>query len=545
MTKVNKAKYIAKATVAGGTALSLGALSFTGMLLASASIPLAVAAFCFSSLIEGEVYKQNIDDALELLFEENAVRKKIIFNILKEKINQHLELVEKDKTEEKQDPNKTNAATHLKDYFDAREDLIKDNESTERFETFETEILKYFEQKLAQEGQEIEELLDIKTPAKQQETLNKYLQHFFQDDIKDINEAIQSIEKYHKLIIAAAIISGLTFAVASITAMEIFVTSLIGSSFSLLSMPLYGPILMMLFAFIGESLLMYNTLMGVFIDKKIDTLSENKTSKKKAMSVIKKVITALIILIAIFATISASSTYFLSAINSLNAMCGVTGTSAFIVTVTSVAMLVYGTVMLVFHIANALKTRDLLSKLSPDVMREKINAFKDQREKEAKDDNALNDKKVNTWQLYNPLRAISDFLSLIFKFVMFLGYVISLGFSENNLPGFDPNIVGPINSVNESLESFSYLVKEDKTGVRYDNHKEDRKGYIPDVILKIVLTVSLINVLAALWDRAFDKTDKKSLKNSFKKIYNISKVESKKNEEHTEGYTNLTTPDVT
>ncbi|PCI36978.1 MAG: hypothetical protein COB50_04110 [Thiotrichales bacterium] len=109
-----------------------------------------------------------------------------------------------------------------------------------------------------------------------------------------------------------------------------------------------------------------------------------------------------------------------------------------------------------------------------------------------------------------------------------MGHLVSIGFSENNFPSVGPVITGSANALTEGMECTHYFIDEGKetNKVSYGSDHHTHKGYIPNLILKVLLTISLINVVAALWDCAFDKTDERDLKKSFKKIYNTCDAHS-------------------
>ncbi len=76
---------------AGGSTLSLGALSFCGMLVLSPSIPLACLAFFLAVAIEGAVYRQNIFNAMNRLGDQAAVLKNAI---AKRELDKLIEIIE-------------------------------------------------------------------------------------------------------------------------------------------------------------------------------------------------------------------------------------------------------------------------------------------------------------------------------------------------------------------------------------------------------------------------------------------------------------------
>ncbi|PCI36979.1 MAG: hypothetical protein COB50_04115 [Thiotrichales bacterium] len=361
---------------AAGAAISLGAFSFAGTFLVSASIPLAALAFFLSSVIEGEVYRQNIDSSLNR-FQKDSIQKNIIFNILAKRINQYLDA--KAETEKKTEAVELNDDNEEKveicEKMKAVE-LLKDqyfNASAESKTEAEKDIIDYL-----YKNENDTELTDIQ----------KAVALFLKDDRDKIQTAIETVKARDNWIMLAAIVSGLVFSIASITALNLCTTQIAG--LSLFALPWYASLLVtsfVFFAFIGESLIMYNTLMKASIDRKVHVIyktgnSEEKTDKTKLLSA-KNLVIMLIVALAIFSTVAAASTYFIALLKSIEFLIagkGITSTMApEIFYGAIVPVLIYSMAKLVFHISNALETSRMFSEMDSSIISKNFKKFKEQR----------------------------------------------------------------------------------------------------------------------------------------------------------------------
>ena len=83
--------YIAPRFLAAGTSLTIGLLSFGGILAMVSSLPLALAGFVLSTVYEGEIYLKNIKRALKKLFKLNHLERQVARDYLLDQMTRGLE----------------------------------------------------------------------------------------------------------------------------------------------------------------------------------------------------------------------------------------------------------------------------------------------------------------------------------------------------------------------------------------------------------------------------------------------------------------------
>ena len=82
--------YIAPRFLAAGASLTIGLLSFGGILALVSNIPLALGGFVLSTAYEGEIYLQNIKRALKKLFKRNHLERQVAKDYLLDQLKEGL-----------------------------------------------------------------------------------------------------------------------------------------------------------------------------------------------------------------------------------------------------------------------------------------------------------------------------------------------------------------------------------------------------------------------------------------------------------------------
>jgi len=126
-------------------------------------------------------------------------------------------------------------------------------------------------------------------------------------------------------------------------------------------------------------------------------------------------------------------------------------------------------------------------------------------------------KNENKLQALNPFRLLLKITILPLRFLLFLGHLISIGFTADRVPGMPKIASALLGAISEGFEDFHYFVPHTNHHCHHDNktmfkehlgagHGHSHEADIPTWLLKIIF--SPVYLLATLWDMSCSRWHK-------------------------------------
>lgn len=456
-------KWISVSLLTFGASLFLGLLSFSGMYVLWPMTGLAILSFVLSVLYEGEIYKKNLNKALDKLFNKDLVLEKIGEEIAKD-LNKGLQ----------------GNLEFLTDYRASKDHTMR----LQKMHIWLAKLLieKEYEWKL------------------------RPLQHATLEAIKKLpnyriwSERTHAISQSNRLAII--------FSSISVVAMSLGTAYLIVDALEVLPFISIGPatlpfilIPLSIISGIAYGLLTYNSLSDFFLNSNISDWWEDFKATflgKKPLNsknIAYGIFSALIIALNLALTICTAGTWWTVINQSRNL--GTWLQNGVIKLFEKIIPLVIGISTLGFNLKN---TIDTIKHFKPN---EKENNNECNHHHEPK-------KQETTWQRFNIFRLILKLTYMPVRILLFLGHLFSIGVTGDRMPGVSPIASAILGMVSEGFEDTDYFfdLSSLSSDHHHDEHTEDDHVHsdLPNLVLQICFMP--IFLLAALWhkidsDRSF------------------------------------------
>ncbi len=477
--KVNKKlkkiiKYILTGLLTLGVVISLGLLSFTGMLLLSPVLLCAILAFLLAGVFEGQVYKENILLGLEQL---ELLGKKGV-NIL---------LV---KTLDDLAANPAYSTCAFAQEYLAQKNLVASFKG-KKLTPEQKEEKKVAKEQLRtmQKFFVSQVLLPMENEPEQQsdDDLSQLIQAA-KLQLPAIQNKIRLLRASFLLTTPASIGSG--FVTASALKATLLVLG-IKFAFVLSATALSGLLWpLVVIAAIGYIFLIYHSIADMICNetlknkwqsfKKWFIKREDESRVRQVLRITGAVIlTTLVIGLAIFATLATAGTWWFAAKKGILLLPHLTRAAVYI---RDVIIPAAGFTQLIFNVKNSLATVKALvtqGKLPKPIQTLK-ESFNDCRKKE------------NWGQILNPFRIITKIVFTPIKLALFLGHLTATGLTSDNVPKVNSIITTTVNAAAEGFEDATYIFTGDTENDHHDH------GNLVEWGLKLAL--SPLFLLSATWN---------------------------------------------
>lgn len=501
MTKRKKLKKILRYTLTALLVLGLvfltGFLSFAGVLALNGSILLAVFSFLLAGGIEGEVYAQNVNKSFIKLFRGD----------------------------------------YLEDLLLARalNDLAKKHAATSSFLANYNALIAYIA-KLHAKKHHSKELAKARKKLK---VMQQYFKDFVYGKLKqqtkfsqelsqllpptEINNLLTSMRRKKWLSRASLIVSVLAGLSAGLVAIQVAQTSItalvtylgISIGASAMGASVFG---LAALAAVGYTFLIYNTVTDMIhndtVQKwfhKIKDFCKRRTNEPNSKYIPRLIFaglgTACVIALGVFATVLTAGTWWYAAKAGAALIPTFAKAAAWL---RNIFVPIMASTSLIFSVTNSLQTVKEITKISLrksfENLKEKIKSYFETE---------------NLAQKLNPFRALIIVISAPFKFVIFIGHLVSMAFTNESAPSNLPVEVSlGVNILNEAGQDLHYFMPE------HEHHGDAGHGHthtdLPGKFLTIVLLP--VYLLGATWDWLIskfnqDKSHVLTLKEALGKIF--------------------------
>lgn len=459
-TSHNLIKWTSVSLLTFGASLFLGLLSFSGMYVLWPITGLAILSCVLSVLYEGEIYKKNLNKALDKLLNKDLVLEKI-----GEEIAQALEA-------------QSNNIAFLKDYHTVKASKNQEEKAArlQKMHIWLGKLLKHKENN---------------TPLRplQRETLEKIKQLY---SYPSLLEREQSIRRSNR---STIIFSGISMLAMSLGTAYLMLDALEVLPFISLS-PATLPFILIplsIISGIAYGLLTYNSLSDFFLNPNIgswwqdlkDTFTGSKTLNLKNITY--GVFSTLIIALNLALTICTAGTWWTVVNQSRNL--GVWLQNVAMKVFEKIIPVVIGISTLGFNLKNTIDT---------------IKHFKPSEEEHKHEHQAPHHhgKPETRWQKFNIFRWILKLTYMPIRILLFLGHLFSIGVSGDRMPGVSPIASALLGMISEGFEDTDYFF--DLSSLTSNHHHEDEHSEddhvhsdLPNLLLQIIF--SPLFLLAAAW----------------------------------------------
>jgi hypothetical protein len=427
-----------------GATVALGALSFTGMLLITPSLPWACLAFFMAAAIEGAVYKQNIFASMKKLGNQTqAIQHALAIRELKKLQNNK----------------KYKNNIFLTNYFNQKKYLHELQENHGKYTRKNAAMAKKEIVSAEKRIQKMEEIFIhfIRYPQAAQDNSYQLPSDLIESlqELKNTDHLIQAdaLEKevlrkkiYMNIGLGVAIGAGACAGLVSLASIPsgLLTLGITLSTAALIAAPFAA------FAALGYMFLMYRTITDMIQNEtlnkwahKIHRFWHTPSQERTATFYLK--ITAVIVLsaLAIFATIATAGTWWHLA------KAGASTIPYIPVIAAKVFSIATWTLMLIpnflFDYVNSLKSLQVIKHAIVGSWR---NTSKDVK-------NAWNNSE-NVLQFLNPFRLIKQ----VFNAVTFVGHLISIGLTGDQVPWLNPYLTTAVGSAVEGLSDLHYIAED-------------------------------------------------------------------------------------
>lgn len=490
-----------------GVVLFIAALSFSGALAISSSLFFCFSAVVLSAGVEGLVYEKNIQHSLKKIFKkgyfEQAVLESELKQLLKNKNADDIAFLHDYK-------NQLACIKYFKNKH-KRHELKKAKKDLKKMQAYFKEYINNPKRKEVIYSSGLSQCI---TDTKRLEILNR----------------IYWVQLYTRLSWIINIAAGLASALVGIGVVKSSLTVLLSLlPFVVpglaLSMTVYG---LAILGALGYMFLIHNTLtdmikndtLRMWKNKIVDLLHARNESRVKHVLRVSGVLllTGLIVGFGIFTTLATAGTWWYAAKLGANAIPFIKVAATWMRNITVPIM---GITNLLFIINNSYDSVEDVSKISlRKVWNHTVKTVTCYYEQE------------NLLQFINPFRATLLLISLPFKFVMFVGHLVSMGMMGDKLGNIPEAVTAGVNAVSEGLTDTHYLLPESSG---HHHHHHHHHTDIPTFILNVLL--SPLYLVSAVWDSAFSlfnlKQPQVTFSQALKKL--SDGLEEKPSSDHEEG----------
>lgn len=507
-----KAKKIARKVLWGalttGATLALGFLSFSGMFVLTSSLFWCGGAFILAAAYEGQVNGEGIAGALRRMFDKNHLKLGIARRFLEEQLQlrkkkkraEELSLLEQLNKEQLLEHRNLQLELSKKNDIDENNEFLINYEKQKAYVDALEEIhdhSKQHKRKLANarkrlRNMELFFLSQLENPQQQPNSMESAVAKLLVNQ----RTALLTEMKHKAWIIRAswlfAIAGGISSGLATVSAMQV------GLGVLGLSSVVPGGIVVALsvFAAIGYSLLLYQAFSDMVQEYtgKWKGYFSKRENESRTTHVFRCIGIALAIGLAIFATVATAGTWWYAAKHGA-AILGMADKAADALRNVAVSLMTVPT--FIFATTNSVASIDNISKsdykqLASDIMADIKETWK----------------KESFLRFINPFRLAEKIISYTAKTLLFLGHLISMGLISDHLDGVPPAASVALNASGEALEDLNYMPN--------DKHKHNHHSKILTALfLPVTIVVGILKFFAAVWDRPFSGSFKKSFGKMF------------------------------
>lgn len=492
---INIAKKALIGVLTLGVIISIGLLSYCGMLAITPSIALAWVAFALAGLIDGEVYLQNITSGIDNL---KLLTKDGLSVLITQALDKQL----------RKEPD-AKAGTFAQEYFALRKYLVSFEHK--KLTREQAENKRHAEKRLQRMRKYFVTQILATTPKENDALFT---------DIRKQLDAMRRKLWYIRISVPICLAAGVGFGFATAAALD---AALIGmtAALSVFIWPLA------IVACVGYAFLIYRTISDMISNETVRKWAKTfrnwftrDKNEKPYIYGLRVVGTAALLIftigVGILATLATAGTWWVAVKNGAMLLPALIAAANYI---RNILVPIASFTNLIFTIRNSLESvKNILKKLRNF---HPIEAWQQKRKSLFKDENYL--------QIFNPFRAIAKIISLPFMFVVFVGHLISVGLMGDRAPGlnYEATIASAAaGAISDGLVDYHYVADhqhgDTKDKKKLPKHHDHHHGLIAEWLLRFVLSPILL--LAAVWDftaaRGFTSANPKerficSLKKSF------------------------------
>lgn len=463
-------RYTLSGALVSGLICLLGCVSFTGMLLLDGgTIYAAIATFFLSGGIEGEVFAQNINSSLFSIFTSD-----------------YWENVELDQTLDRFLDNEPSSA-FLKEYQALQEYIRKrkkerDYENDLDFKAARKSLAlkrRYFKRFILSDApfnkeEDIfhQELYEEFAALLKKENKN-HDKNSIRDEILRIRQQINRKILFSRLAWILYIGAGIS---SALVGLEVIQSSIIALStyfaFTISGAALSASVFILAaIGAIGYVLLIHNTITNMI---KNDTLrnwarktrdffkrkTDESTIKYLCRTIFGALGVTIVLGLAVFTTIATAGTWWHAAKAGAKLIPWI---SSFARELCAIAVSLMGITSLLFGVVNSLESIKELTRIS--LHRSWINVK-----------NAIAQYKAseNWLQFFNPFRLIITFITIPFRFIVFIGHLFAMGVMADKLDNVPPLATAFIATVYEGTQDAHYFLPEEAHDHAHDEHQMDK-----------------------------------------------------------------------
>lgn len=486
-------RYFLSALLITGIIMTVGFLSFTGMLLITPLIPIALGSFFFAAVVEGEVYKQNILAGMKKLFSRQFFKKNICQRELDKQVNSAESL---------------QRSTFLRDYKQqlhyvnqlkkAHTDKQKIKKATKRLNRMKAFFAEFIFAKKVSKTDVLSYELDNLLSKKQRAVLHAELM-------------TKRMVNYGMSVFY--ILSGVSCSFASVYAIQAgFITLMTTWGLTLSPLLLFsGVIPLAILAGLGYGLLMYHTVTNLIANKTLQKVfnqfkqyfiyhpGENKLIfSLKILGL--GLLATIIIGLSIFATVATAGTWWLAVKQGARLLPYISALANWIRNISVPAMVIP---TLLFNLKNSLSTLKKIGQFS--LSRNFAKSWQNLRIIKAQE---------NWLQFINPFRLVAKLIELPIHVTTFILHLLSICVMSDRLEPVPPIVTSGCNLANETLVDAHYFMENE------NHHDHDHQH---GTLIKNILTVILspIHFLSAVWSWASDSNKEKSFLPILKQQFGI------------------------
>ena len=519
---VKAAKWGATGVLTVGVIISIGLLSYCGMLALTPSIALAWTAFILAGVVDGEVFLQNIAGGIDSL---DLLGKRGLPTLITHTLDDLLE----------NEPDPKTASAFEKEYYAQRAYVAgfahKKLTDEQKREYAEAKKRLHRMQKIF-----MKHLLD-KAAGK---AGNAYLNHPSCEDrlVKPILAQLSSLKRkawYLRISAPISLMAGIGFGFATAAALD---AAFVGMS-ALLTFTIWP---LAAIACVGYAFLIYRTMTNMI---RSDTFAKwrdktkawfKRDNAKESLPRYALRVTALglvlglAITVGVLATLATAGTWWIAVKNGALLLPALSAAANWI---RNIFVPVAAGANLAFTIKNTMTTMDQVAEDINSVQpvqktQHAANNAKQFFANKEWRDNFIKEKREKYFgnksliEIFNPFRIIAAAVKLPFMCVMFIGHTIAIGLIGDRAPGL--NTAGTIASavfgaLADGFVDYDYIMgREHKHDARHPENNHSH-GVIPKLMLNTLLSPVLL--LASIWD--FAVGDKTREPNHFKRFATILK----------------------
>jgi len=461
--------------LAMGASLTIGLLSFGGILALSPSLPLAFAAVALSVAYEGEIYSQNIKRAWKKIFKSNHLKRQLAKEYLLETLspffqnNDNLQTI----------PN--NMPQFFKDYISS---LRQPKPNKKQLGDME----KWFAEQLFAEDDQTTLLT----------AYQKKLRHFLATVQADWRQKLVARRLSFQWVQVLSVVAGAFMGLGtSYLLVDAFLTIPWFAAMPVMAMPLLI-VPMSILAGIAYGFLIYNATTDMMATDTISRCLRKVFDDINKGNWLMPIILGTMLSISVVLSLCTAGTWWTVAKTTRPLFTWMRQMPSFIMQVLN--PFISSVSIFIFNIQNVVETLEMVEEAFSEKPAQSI------AEPEVQDEHFL--------QRMNIFRGLIFLTFLPLRFVLFIGHLVSIGVTADRVPGVSPTVSAVIGILNEGVEDGHYFFGELGHEHKYDtlsllndrlgldaghNHNDD----LPTKCLKFVFHI--LYIPAAIWDSFFSR----------------------------------------